>query len=87
LNHLRFSCVYVNVASEGFRCSFRVGIEVLLAAQLEQRPQVGCVALLSAEVTAYKNLVTAGAGRKSGLSRLWNSSLIEAGKMFSLTHA
>ena len=31
-----------------FRCPFRVGIEVLLAARLGQRPQVGRVALLSA---------------------------------------
>jgi hypothetical protein len=54
LNHLHFGCVYVNVVGEGFRCSFRVGIEVLLAARLEQRPQVGCAALLSAGVTAYK---------------------------------
>ena len=52
LNHLHFGCVYISVAGKGFRCSFRVGIEVLLAAQPEQRPQVGCVALLSAVVTA-----------------------------------
>ena len=37
-----------------FRCPFRVGREVLLAARLGQRPQVGRAALLSAGVTAYK---------------------------------
>jgi len=36
-----------------FRCPFRVGIEVLLATRLGQRPQVGRVALLSASVKAY----------------------------------
>jgi hypothetical protein len=54
LNHLHSGCVYGNVANEKFRCSFRVGREVLLAARLEQRPQVGRVALLSALVKAYK---------------------------------
>jgi hypothetical protein len=36
-----------------FRCPFRVGREVLLAARPGQRPQVGRVALLSALVKAY----------------------------------
>jgi hypothetical protein len=51
----------------GFRCPFRVGIGVLLAARLGQRPQVGRVALLSALVKAYKPYHHE-AGRKSGLS-------------------
>ena len=38
----------------GFRCSFRVGIVVLLVVRLEQRPQVGRATLLSARVRAYK---------------------------------
>ena len=42
------------IKDSGFRCPFRVGIEVLLAARLGQRPQVGRAALLSAVVTACK---------------------------------
>ena len=36
-----------------FRCSFRVGIVVLLVVRLGQRPQVGRTTLLSARVRAY----------------------------------
>ena len=38
----------LSLSMKRFRCPFRVGIEVLLAARLGQRPQVGRVALLSA---------------------------------------
>ena len=54
MNCLHPYYVYWNVAFEGFRCSFRVGIEVLLVARLEQRPQVGRATLLSASVKAFK---------------------------------
>src|SRR5271170_7627294 len=40
----------------GFRCSFRVGIGILLVVRLGQRPQVGRTTLLSALVRAYKSL-------------------------------
>lgn len=39
-----------------FRCSFRVGREVLLGTRFEQRRQVGLVPLLSAVVTALMTL-------------------------------
>jgi hypothetical protein len=40
LNHLHYGYVYGKVANEKFRCSFRVGREVLLATRLEQRPKL-----------------------------------------------
>ena len=56
-----------DMLGEDFAVRFRVGIEVLLAARLEQRAKVGRVALLSVLGEGVINLVTMKAGRKSGL--------------------
>jgi hypothetical protein len=58
----------------------------LLAARLEQRPQVGCAALLSAGVTAYKPHHCGGRTKVRPFASL-EFALIAGQKTFSLAHA